>query len=56
MKTGYELLCGRAAVTKGGIRVEIAKATQCMIFGKRDSLAGMISDGYAQIGLIKAAP
>lgn len=36
MNTGYELLFGIAPVTRGGINVEIANATQCMILDKRD--------------------
>lgn len=45
MNTGNELLCGRPAVTSGGIRVESARATQCIMLESSDSLAGITSEG-----------
>jgi hypothetical protein len=41
---------------KGGINVEKESAIQCITLGHRAYLAGITSEGYDQIGEIKAAP
>jgi len=56
MNTGYGLLSGMAFITSGGTSVDSAMPTQWNMFGISNWLAGMISEGYAQMGAIKLPP